>query len=101
MARTKMLIEKVVCDVCGKVVDSADAGFLKWNTQSWELDVCPADQRLIDQQIRKWTKNARPPKQRRSESQARDEWEYLEKLGFTRHRGRKSAEEEAALASRK
>ncbi len=96
-----MLIEKVVCDVCGKVVDDASGGVLRWNSDTWELDVCAADQKAIDQQIRKWTRNGRAPRKRRPDALARDEWDYLEKLGFVRHRGRKSAAEVAALASRK
>ncbi|MEY2474563.1 MAG: hypothetical protein QOK28_3892 [Actinomycetota bacterium] len=103
MARSKVVVETVYCDLCGRPVGKPLSQSVGLGRDSWELDLCAADMKRLQDQFGKWTKEARPirRRQRRTEQQARDEWDYLEKLGFRRHRGRKSASEIAALAKRK
>lgn len=113
MARARQIIETISCDVCGKEADEeATTIRLGWGSDQWELDVCEADRAKLSDQFDKWIENARRAgrsggrgrsagtSRRKSPAAANADWEYLESLGFTRHRGRKSAEEQAALDNR-
>lgn len=103
MARQRVVIETVTCDICGKEVEDASTQAIGLGKDRWELDVCDADLQKLTKQFGNWTSKARrvQSSRRRTGRQAQDEWEYLESLGFTRHRGRKTAEEAAAIAARK
>lgn len=103
MARQRVVIETIVCDICGKEVTDATTQTIGFGRDRWELDVCAADLDTLMEQVGSWTANARKaqPARGRSSRQTKDEWEYLESLGFTRHRGRKTAEEAAAIANRR
>jgi hypothetical protein len=106
MARTQEVIETITCDLCGR--PAQDSVTLGWNGQEWRVDLCRADNRRVATQFDKWIANSdrtpgRSPVRRNRGSKATngsDDWRYLESLGFTRHRGRKSSDEVAALASR-
>lgn len=98
-------METVTCDVCGKSIGNPATRTIALGSERWELDLCETDLKRVISQVKAWTANARVSSvrsaRRRPASQARDEWDYLESLGFRRHRGRKSAEEIAALKGRK
>ncbi len=108
MARTQEVIETVTCDLCGRPANEELTVTLGWNGEEWRLDLCPADHRRVAGQFDKWIANsdrtprrAAPRRARRSGgASGSDDWTYLESLGFTRHRGRKSAQELEALAGR-
>lgn len=102
MVRKRVVLETVECDICGKAVQSATTQTFAFGAERWEIDVCAKDLAILKKQFGEWTSTARKvTSRRRTARQAHDEWSYLEKMGFTRHRGRKSAEETAALAARK
>ena len=110
VARQTTTVEVVVCDICGKQSDEAVTVTMGWESRAWELDVCPADNRKLSAQFDRWIGTAggggarlarrRTPSGRRSRTESTGEWEYLESLGFKKHRGRRSAAEDAALARR-
>ena len=100
MARNRVVIETITCDICGKEVESAVTKRLVNDRTDWELDLCEDDAAKVNAQIGEWTKNARRGTQRKPARAANDDWEYLESLGFKRHRGRKTPAENAALANR-
>lgn len=101
MAKTRVVVETTVCDVCGQPVRKSTAQALGFGDDKWELDLCDADLKRLEKQIATWTKHARAVTPRRRPNRvARDEWTYLESLGFRRHRGRRSAAEIAALEGR-
>lgn len=106
MARQRQIIETVICDICGKETSDAQTVTLGWGREQWELDLCRADNDKISTQFDKWIESgrkvrARPSSGRSSTAAAKEDWTYLESLGFKRHRGRKTAEEQAALARRR
>ena len=100
MARTRTVIETITCDVCGKSIRRGSPTSIGFGADRWELDLCDKDLAALQKQIAQITSNARRSTIRRSVRQTEDEWTYLESKGFTRHRGRKSAEELAALRNR-
>ena len=111
MARTQTIIEAITCDICGKAVDEATIVVLGWDSDRWKVDLCAKDYERVSTQFDKWIANGRSassasrggrkrPASRRAPSNSDDDWAYLESLGFTRHRGRRSADEQAALAIR-
>lgn len=100
MARTRTVVESITCDICGKALRESRPTTITFGGDRWELDLCDKDLNALNRQIAQWTAGARRPSARRSGKQAADEWGYLESLGFKRHRGRKSAEEQAALRAR-
>jgi ribosome-binding protein aMBF1 (putative translation factor) len=104
MARNRIIVETISCDVCGREIESAITCRLAVNKDAWILDLCEDDARVVDQQIEQWVANARKDSadtKRAPARQSKDDWEYLESLGFKRHRGRKSPAENAALANRR
>lgn len=104
MARKRVIVETIICDLCGREIDTAISFRLGVNKDAWDLDVCEDDARVMDEQIEKWVANARKAsteKPRSPARQSKDDWEFLESLGFTRHRGRKTPAENAALANRR
>ena len=112
MARRQRVLETVTCDICGKDMDDADTIVLGWGKEQWELDLCDADNEQISKTFDSWIAGGRRVRASRGRgakaarvSQApadhgSDDWGYLESLGFKRHRGRKSAAEQDALAKR-
>jgi hypothetical protein len=102
MARERVVVETVICDICGTTTAKPTSPLIGLDGQRWQLDLCPSDLKKVTAQFSAWTANARRVRNpRRTVRQAVDEWTYLESLGFTRHRGRKSAAEAAALAKRR
>jgi ribosome-binding protein aMBF1 (putative translation factor) len=104
MARNRVIVETIICDICGREIDTAISCRLAVNKDAWDLDLCEDDARSVDAQIEQWVANARKAstEARRSPArQSKDDWEYLESLGFKRHRGRKTPAETAALANRR
>jgi hypothetical protein len=104
MARQKQIIETITCDSCGRQVKDAITATLGWGRDQWELDLCTVDADKLSAQFDKWVENGRKVRAnrgRRASGPANADWDYLESLGFTRHRGRKTAEEVAALAKRR
>jgi hypothetical protein len=102
MARNRVVIETITCDICGQQVNSPITKRLGNDKEVWELDLCENDAATINGAIAGWTANARKPaaEARRPQKAATDDWKYLESLGFTKHRGRKTPAENAALADR-
>jgi hypothetical protein len=109
MARTQEVFETITCDLCGRPAQDDLTVRLGWNGQEWRVDLCGADHRRVASQFDKWIADSertsrRAPTRRARRSQhanGSDDWTYLESLGFTRHRGRKNAQELEALATRK
>ena len=104
MARNRVIVETIICDICGRELESAITVRLSVNKDAWDLDLCEDDARTVDAQVEQWVINARkagPQTSRSPARQSKDDWEYLESLGFTRHRGRKTPAENAALANRR
>ena len=110
MARNRQIIETVVCDLCGNEAEDAATVTLGWGNDRWELDLCGRDLDRVSAEFDAWVDKGRRARggrsggsasTRRSSRSTSDDWDYLESLGFKRHRGRKSAEEAAALANRK
>ncbi len=102
MVQKKTIIETTACDICGAAIEADRKESIAIGSSRWELDLCKKDLTALNKQFAEWTKTARRigSSGRRSARQAQGEWEYLESLGFTRHRGRKSAAEAAALDKR-
>lgn len=103
MARNRVIIETITCDLCGRELESAITKRIAADRGAWVLDLCEDDARKVDDQIALWTVNARKAdaaSPRASAKQNSDDWAYLESLGFKRHRGRKTPAENAALANR-
>ena len=112
MARQQRVLETVTCDVCGKVVDAASTVVLGWGNEQWELDLCDADNALIGKTFDSWIEGGRKIRASNSTGSkiARSsdkrptprlsDWDYLESLGFKRHRGRKTVAEQQALGGR-
>jgi hypothetical protein len=108
MTRRQQTIEVVTCDLCGRDASEDLSVVLGWDDDRWRIDLCQADYNRIAGQFDKWITNAELAPTRTSRARGRkakasngtDDWTYLESLGFTRHRGRKSAAEREALASR-
>jgi len=110
VARTRQIIETVTCDLCGRQADDASTVRLGWGAEQWELDLCPDDAASVSAAFNAWTAKGRPVSGRAGSASrgrgtartpaANDDWTYLESLGFKRHRGRKTVEEQAALARR-
>ncbi len=102
-----------MCDVCGnEIPEGKDAPKMRLaiDDDRVTLDVCEKDRNLILRSFDSWTarlSDANPPAPRpkrangsSGEEATDDEWTYLETRGFVRHRGRKTADELAALAER-
>jgi hypothetical protein len=107
MARTQEVFETITCDLCGRPAQEDLTVSLGWNGEEWRVDLCRADHRRVATQFDKWIANSERASRRsavrrttrRKTANGAGDWEYLESLGFTRHRGRKSAAELEALAS--
>lgn len=102
MARNRVVIETITCDICGDQLRTPITKRIGLDQQSWNLDLCENDAAKVVDQIKTLTANAQkaPPSHRQSVKANKGDWEYLESLGFTRHRGRKTPAENAALANR-
>lgn len=111
MARQQQVIETVICDMCGKQTDEASTVVLGWGKDQWQLDLCKADNTKIGKTFDTWIAGGRKVRARRASGkavrpaksrpgQSGSDWDYLETLGFKRHRGRKSTAELEALAAR-
>lgn len=104
-------IEIVVCDVCGVEMD-ADRQKMKLavDDERVTVDACDKCRGIIHKTFDSWTAgldgttttSAPRVGAKRAAETARvdDEWDYLETQGFVRHRGRKTAAEQAALDAR-
>ena len=107
VARTTTVVETVTCDVCDQPVKDPQTLRIGLGRGLWELDLCAKDHTRVSKQIDELTARGRRvarPAGRRDQARRGDagsDWDYLESLGFKRHRGRKSAEEIAALRNRK
>ncbi len=111
MARQQQVIETVYCDMCGKQAEDSSTVVLGWGKDQWQLDLCQADNTKIGKTFDGWIAGGRKVRARRTgtkpgsstrvrSGQSPSDWDYLESLGFKRHRGRKSSAEMDALASR-
>ena len=108
MARTQLVVETITCDLCGRTADEDLTVTLGWDGEQWRVDLCPSDYKRVASQFDKWIANSetvpaaksRARRAKKAASNGSDDWTYLESLGFTRHRGRKSAAEVEALATR-
>ncbi len=111
MARQQQVIETVICDLCGKKAEEATTVVLGWGREQWELDLCQADNAKVTKTFDGWIGGGRKVRANKGAGKSaraakggsnRDgsDWEYLESIGFKRHRGRKTAAEQEALASR-
>src|SRR5262245_20014439 len=105
MTRQREVIETVYCDICGKQTDDPVTVTLGWDGDKWTLDLCASDYERVATQFDRWIADVPKAGAKRSAAKktaksSSEDWEYLESLGFSRHRGRKSAEEHAALAAR-
>ncbi|MBW3613946.1 MAG: Lsr2 family protein [Actinobacteria bacterium] len=111
MAREQHLVETVVCDICGKNAEEATTVVLGWGKEQWELDLCQTDISKVTKTFERWITGGRKVRANRSTGKSAktakggsrgngSDWDYLESVGFTRHRGRKTAAEQEALASR-
>jgi hypothetical protein len=104
MARQRQVIETITCDVCGRETEDATGVTLGWGRDQWELDLCPTDNEKLSTQFDRWIENARRVRATRSAARragSSDDWDYLETLGFKRHRGRRTQEEIEALSRRR
>lgn len=103
MGRKQQIIETIECDVCGKEVKEALAVTLGWDRSQWEIDLCPADHKVVSAEFDSWIAGGRKVRAARQQKKAStgSDWDYLESLGFKRHRGRKTNEELAALEARR
>jgi hypothetical protein len=108
MTRRQETIEVITCDLCGRPADEDLTVSLGWDGEQWRVDLCQSDYKRVATQFDKWIANSdsmpaakpRPRRTKKPGADGSDDWTYLESLGFTRHRGRKSAVEVTALASR-
>jgi len=108
MARQQQIIETITCDICGREAPDATTVALGWGRDQWELDLCRSDNNKVSKQFDSWIDHGRKVRSRNAsrsdrgaKATSKDDWAYLEAHGFKRHRGRKSAEELAALAKRR
>lgn len=93
-------------------MDDATAVVLGWGKEQWQLDLCGADNAKISKTFDGWIDSGRKVRARKArtaraakaaDGSSRDgssDWDYLESLGFKRHRGRKTGAEQEALANR-
>ena len=111
MARQQRVLETVICDMCGKEADNAATVVLGWGREQWQLDLCDTDNAKVSKTFDEWIAGGRKVRgtrstarsgraARRSTDNGGSDWDYLESLGFKRHRGRKSAAEQEALSAR-
>ena len=102
MARNRVILETITCDKCGQQIDTAIGRRIAVDKDTWELDLCATDAAVFDRAVGEWVIGARKAvsESRRPAPQAKDEWKYLDSLGFTRHRGRKTAAAKEALSAR-
>ncbi|HVT78329.1 MAG TPA: hypothetical protein VHD87_14935 [Acidimicrobiales bacterium] len=100
MATKRLVIETTTCDVCGAEGKDVTSEVLTLGSEKWSVDLCKKDRAAIAKQIANWTRTARPLGRRRPKALADEEWDYLESVGFTRHTGRKTQAELAALTRR-
>ena len=111
MARQQQVIETVTCDMCGKPTEDASTVVLGWGKDQWQLDLCQADNTKMGKTFDGWIAGGRKVRARKTGAkpvgstkarpgQSLSDWDYLETLGFRRHRGRKSTAEMDALAAR-
>ena len=59
MARNRVVVEQVICDVCGKESDDAAAVTLGWGKEQWELDLCTSDHDSIGGTFDDWIAKGR------------------------------------------
>lgn len=98
--KSRVVIESVTCDLCeAEVEDGADQR-ISLGSDYWEIDLCPKHLEEMHRAFDRWGKAGRRISSTRRRSIAEAEWDYLETLGFSRHRGRKTAAERAALERR-
>ncbi len=111
MARQQQVLETVICDICGKNAEEATSVVLGWGREQWELDLCQGDNAKVTKTFDTWIAGGRKVRANRSagksaraakaaSSRSGSDWDYLESIGFKRHRGRKTAAEQEALAGR-
>jgi hypothetical protein len=100
--KLRTVVESVVCDVCK--ADAAIHGrdqLVSLGCRRISIDLCDTHLADITAVFDTWAVAGREVARTRSRSTVAADWEYLESLGFKRHRGRKSAGERAALAARR
>lgn len=98
--KSRVVIEEVSCDVCGNPVGDGADQRISLGTEYWEIDLCAQHLAEMRGAFERWRNAGRRISSTRRRSIAEDEWDYLETLGFSRHRGRKTAAERAALDRR-
>ena len=54
MARNRVVVEQVVCDVCGKEIEHPTSVILGWGREQWELDLCDDDHDAIGATFDEW-----------------------------------------------
>jgi hypothetical protein len=127
MGVAQIVVDVVVCDVCGKQEPDLTRVKLGWDSQSWNVDLCPRDYAAVGSKFDSWIANgedagaprnqaspngkaktktpasnkAKTKSATRSRSSTSDRWDYLESKGFSRHRGRLTQQEQEALAKRR
>ncbi|MBW3557523.1 MAG: Lsr2 family protein [Actinobacteria bacterium] len=111
MAREQHVVETIICDICGKTAEEATTVVIGWGKEQWEIDLCQVDNAKVSRTFDGWIAGGRKVRATRGSTKSAkgakgasrgngSDWDYLESLGFARHRGRKTAAEQEALASR-
>lgn len=102
MTRQRETRTIVTCDSCGNVDDAAAEHILTWNKDRWAIDLCASCAATHRATFDTIVQHAHPARRRGpsrpTPAEREERWEILEQHGFTRHPGRLSAAELAALA---
>lgn len=101
MAIIKQTVETRQCDFCKDVApSSAEPHSISFDADRWQLDLCHQHLTEVAEAISAIGEKGRRPRARSTRRQRESDWQYLERLGFTRHRGRRSRAELDALRDR-
>lgn len=59
MARNRIVIEQVLCDICGEETAEPIAVLLGWDKEQWQLDLCEKDNESVGRTFDSWIANGR------------------------------------------
>ena len=66
MARNRIVLEQVLCDICGEETQEPTSVVLGWGKEQWQLDLCETDNESVGRTFDGWITNGRKVASRRA-----------------------------------
>ncbi|HET9444204.1 MAG TPA: histone-like nucleoid-structuring protein Lsr2 [Acidimicrobiales bacterium] len=59
MARNRIVVEQVLCDICGEETNEPTTVILGWGKEQWQVDLCERDNESVGRTFDSWLTNGR------------------------------------------